>query len=94
MRIYYIKLDNITSHKQENPGYKRITAVSGSDAKEKALHLFKCRETPEIEMQLWSTHRVLQSVPFRVDHLAHIPPEHEFLILRAVHRPSIYSSSS
>jgi hypothetical protein len=94
MTIYYVKLDNIVSYRQEKPGYKRIIAQSGLEAKEKALLLFECQETPEIEMQLWSTHRILHNIPFRVDNLPQIPPEHEFLILRAVHRPTIYSSSS
>lgn len=79
VRDYYIKLDNILPANAECIGYKCISATSGSELLECARTWFHIRADVS-RLQLWSAGTFLNSV--RVDHLAIIPPEHEFLYLR------------
>lgn len=79
LRDYYIKLDNILPANADCVGYKCISATSGKELLERARIWFHIRVDLS-QLQLWSACTYLHSV--RVDHLAVIPLEHEFLYLR------------
>lgn len=81
VRDYYIKLDNILPARADCIGYKRISATSGQTLLEQACVWFDIR-VDHSQLQLWSAGTFLHSM--RVDHLAIIPPEHEFLYLRII----------
>ena len=76
---YYVKLDNILPANADCIGYKRISATSSKELLERARVWFHI-QADSSQLQLWSAGTFLHSV--RVDHLAVIPPEHEFLYLR------------
>jgi hypothetical protein len=78
-RYYYVKLDNILPANPDCMGYKRISATSGQELLEQARIWFHIRVDVS-RLQLWTASTFLHSV--RVDHLASIPLEHEFLYLR------------
>jgi len=83
-RYYYVKLDNILPANADCMGYKRISATSGQELLEHARIWFHIRVDVS-RLQLWTASTFLHSV--RVDHLASIPLEHEFLYLRITHPP-------
>jgi len=78
-RDYYIKLDNILPANADCVGYKRFSATSGRDLLEQARIWFHIGVDVS-QLQLWTACTYLHSV--RVDDLASIPFEHEFLYLR------------
>jgi hypothetical protein len=78
-RDYYIKLDNILPANNDCVGYKCISATSGRDLLERARIWFHIRVDVS-RLQLWTASTFLHSV--RVDQLAVIPLDHEFLYLR------------
>ena len=84
LRDYYVKLDNILPANADCIGYKRISATSGKELLARAYSWFHI-QADSSQLQLWSAGTFLHSV--RVDHLAVIPPEHEFLYLRIIPRP-------
>ena len=84
LREYYVKLDNILPAGLDCIGYKCISATSGKELLERARIWFHI-QADSSQFQLWSAGTSLHSV--RVDHLAVIPPEHEFLYLRVIPRP-------
>ena len=84
LREYYVKLDNILPAGLDCIGYKCISATSGKELLERARIWFHI-QVDSSQLQLWTAGTYLHSV--RVDHLAVIPLEHEFLQLRITHRP-------
>ena len=86
LRDYYIKLDNILPAHADCVGYKCISATSGKELLERARIWFHIHADSS-QLQLWTAGTFLHSV--RVDHLAVIPPEHEFLYLRITHPPHV-----
>lgn len=85
-RDYYVKLDNILVS-DDKQGFKLIQATSGFDLLEKAIQVF---DLPYHPYELYSTYHGNQILPTRIDQLAVIPPEHEFILLKV----RSYSSSS
>ena len=83
-RYYYVKLDNILPANADCMGYKRISATSGRDLLEQARIWFHIRVDVS-RLQLWTASTFLHSV--RVDQLAVIPLDHEFLYLRITPPP-------
>jgi hypothetical protein len=81
---YYVKLDNILPANADCVGYKRFSATSGRDLLEQARIWFHIHVDVS-RLQLWTASTYLHSV--RIDHLASIPLEHEFLYLRITHPP-------
>jgi hypothetical protein len=86
LRDYYIKLDNILPANADCIGYKCISATSGKELLERARIWFHIRADLS-QLQLWSAGTFLHSA--RVDHLAVIPLEHEFLSLRITPPPRV-----
>jgi hypothetical protein len=83
-RDYYVKLDNVLSTNPDHAGYKCISAHSGYELLERACSRF-CIQTDSFSIQLWAAGTFL--CPVRIDTLASIPLEYEFIYLRISPRP-------